>query len=208
MRVESLRLNNLFIVRVRVSPNSTDDWKSWGHHRCCENTRFYFLHHIGEIPRRVDVTLNIKIVFENIWRLTCSQSPDGVGAGLQPEVTGQGRDGGHEADYQGVDLDDLVQLVDDHGAEELQAESDGEGGEPLEGQTGGWGGVELSHLRGHSHNRPSYSSEIPPHMSTFALQGVLQDWSFPFADIRSLNIWNKIHHRILRCPCYFYDCSL
>ena len=40
--------------------------------------------------------------------MTGPESSDGVGAGLQPEVPGEGRDGGHEADDQGVGLYHLI----------------------------------------------------------------------------------------------------
>ena len=36
-----------------------------------------------------------------------AEAPDGVGAGLQPQVARQGRDGRHEAHYQGQGLNHL-----------------------------------------------------------------------------------------------------
>ena len=43
----------------------------------------------------------------------------------------------------------LVELVDDDGAQELQAEGEAEGGQSLDSQAGGGAAVELRHLRGH-----------------------------------------------------------
>ena len=42
-----------------------------------------------------------------------------------------------------------MELVDDDGAEELQAEGEAEGGQSLDSQAGGGAAVELRHLRGH-----------------------------------------------------------
>ena len=42
-----------------------------------------------------------------------------------------------------------MELVDDDGAQELQAEGESEGGQSLDSQAGGGAAVELRHLRGH-----------------------------------------------------------
>ena len=42
-----------------------------------------------------------------------------------------------------------MELVDDDGAQELQAEGEAEGGQSLDSQAGGGAAVELRHLRGH-----------------------------------------------------------
>lgn len=73
---------------------------------------------------------------------TCPNPPDGVGTGLQSQVTGQGGDGRHEAHDEGVSLDNLVQLVNDNAAHELQGHGQEEGGHPLDRQAPGADGVQ------------------------------------------------------------------
>ena len=68
---------------------------------------------------------------------TCPNPPDGVGTSLQSQVTGQGGDGRLEAHDEGVSLDNLVQLVNDNAAHELQGHGQEEGGHPLDRQAPG-----------------------------------------------------------------------
>ena len=65
---------------------------------------------------------------------TCAQPSDGVSTGLQTKVTRQGRDGWHEAHYEGVDPDHLVQLVNHNPSHQLHPQGDGQGRQPPQGQ--------------------------------------------------------------------------
>ena len=78
--------------------------------------------------------------------ITCPYSSDGICTRLQPQVTRQSGDGGHEAHDEGVGLDHGVQLVNDNPAHQLQGHGQQEGGHPLHRQAPGADGVQQTVL--------------------------------------------------------------